>query len=83
MLRTCLMQADSGGGSDSMPGSKDAFTMLMQQARQEQSKFCSTSIGAQQKPQAPTDALTFLMQQARNGHCGNGSAPSTSGYALI
>ena len=66
-----------------MPGSKDAFTVLMQQAKQEQGKLSSSTSGAHQKAQAPTDALTFLMKQARNGHSGATSAPSISGYALL
>ena len=58
---------------------KNAFTVLMQQAKHEQNKAGSS--GAGQKAQPAPDALTFLMQQARAGHPGTAPAPSTSGYA--
>ncbi len=76
-------QAPAGsiaGAAEARPAGKDAFAILMQQARQEQGKQCSSSGSTAEKAQvqAPTDALSFLMQQARGAQQSTASAPSVS-----
>jgi len=68
------------GAAEARPAGKDAFAVLMQQARQEQGKQCSSSGSTAEKAQAqaPTDALSFLMQQARGAQQSTASAPSAS-----
>ena len=68
-------QAPAEGMAQASPAGKDAFAVLMQQARQEQ---CSSSGSAAERTQvqAPADALTFLMQQARGAQQSIASAPS-------
>ncbi|DBA87437.1 TPA: hypothetical protein ACH3X1_004479 [Trebouxia sp. C0004] len=72
--------APAEGKAEARPAEKDAFAVLMQQARQEQSKQCSSSGSAAERAQAqaPTDALSFLMQQARGAQQSTASAPSVS-----
>ncbi len=73
-------QAPAEGIAQARPAGKDAFAVLMQQARQEQGKQCSSSGSAADRAQAqaPTDALSFLMQQARGAQQSTASAPSVS-----
>ncbi len=81
--KTCKLffaQAPAEGTAEARPAGKDAFAVLMQQARQEQGKQCSSSGSTAEKAQAqaPTDALSFLMQQARGAQQSTASAPSVS-----
>ena len=59
------------------PAEQDAFSFLMQQARQGQGRALPSSSAAETAP-GPTDALTLLMQQARAGNAGTGAVTSTS-----
>ena len=75
-------QAGAEGTAEIRIAGKDAFAMLMQQARQDQGKPGNAGglVGDKAGVQAPTDALSFLMQQARGGQPSITSAASTSRY---